>query len=183
MSRQFNTLDERLEHFDEMSAHYNAVVDTIRLFGTGFFTGPASTRHHGAYEGGNYEHSVAVADFLIDMTEKGLITWQNPRSPWVVGIFHDLCKAGFYKEIEPEGDSSIQYGYNNNQVLSGHGDKSVMLLSQYMALTGEEVLCIRYHMGAYVKEDWDGYDRAIKLYPSVLWTHTADMYASKVVGI
>ena len=172
-----------MEHFIRMCKRFGIQVDIKRLDEMGFFDAPSSINHHGNYAGGNYDHSAEVADFLISMTEKGIITWQNPRSPWVVGIFHDLCKAGLYKEIEPEGDSTIQYSYNSNQVLSGHGDKSVMLLSQYMALTEEEVLCIRYHMGAYNKNDWDAYDMAIRKYETVLWTHTADMYASKVLGI
>ena len=44
----------------------------------------------------------------------------------------------------------------------------------------EEMLCIRFHMGAYITDDWDSFDRAIRKYQSVLFTHTADMYASKV---
>lgn len=72
--------------------------------------------------------------------------------------------------------------YNNDELLSGYGEKSVMLLSQFLQLTEEEVLCIRYHMGAYIKEEWESYKKAIKLYPSVLWTHTADMYASVALG-
>lgn len=182
MREQFNTIDDRLEHFEEMSKHYGVIVDTTRLFEMGFFTAPSSTRHHGVYEGGNYDHSTTVADFLIEMTEAGKITWKNPRSPWVVGIFHDLCKSDQYKLVSLEQEEP-RWEWSDSQVLSGHGDKSIMLLSQFLALTDEEVLCIRYHMGAYVKDDWDGYDRAIKLYPSVLWTHTADMYASKVVGV
>ena len=56
-----------------------------------------------------------------------------------------------------------------------------MMLSQFITLTEEEILCIRYHMGPYVTADWDEYDKAIKKYPNVLFTHTADMYASKVL--
>ena len=36
-------------------------------------------------------------------------------------------------------------------------------------------------MGAYEGQDqWDNYDKAIRKYETVLFTHTADMYASKV---
>lgn len=156
-------------------------IDMEKLDEMGFFTAPSSKSHHGAYEGGNYDHSHAVAKFLIDMTEAGKIQWQNPRSPWVVGIFHDICKCDSYKLVSAEGEAP-KWEYNNDTVLSGHGEKSVMLLSQFLKLTEEEVLCIRYHMGAYIKEDWNGINRAIEKYPSVLWTHTADMYASRVIG-
>ena len=50
-----------------------------------------------------------------------------------------------------------------------------------MTLTEEEIMCIRYHMGAYEKDDWVQFDLAIKKYPNVLFTHTADMYASKLI--
>jgi hypothetical protein len=36
-------------------------------------------------------------------------------------------------------------------------------------------------MGAYNRDDWDGYDKVIRKYETVLWTHTADMYASKII--
>ena len=54
------------------------------------------------------------------------------------------------------------------------------MLQGHISLTGEEAACIVYHMGAYEKDMWDGYDAAIRQYPNVLYTHTADMLASKV---
>lgn len=143
----------------------------------GFMTAPASTKYHGAYEGGLLDHSLAVTNRLVDLTTKNGLVWQLPRSPIVVGLFHDICKCDQYVMLDG------QYQYNDKLLLKGHGDKSVMILSQFMSLTEEEVLCIRYHMGAYEKDDWDGFDRAIRKYPNVLWTHTADMLASKVDGV
>ena len=35
--------------------------------GSDFFTAPASTRYHGAYEGGLLEHSLNVYDCLVDI--------------------------------------------------------------------------------------------------------------------
>lgn len=141
----------------------------------GFFTAPASTKYHGAFEGGLYEHSKAVAKELIKLTDRLGLIWQRPESPSIVGIFHDLCKIDQYKLNE-----SGNYDYNKDMLLTGHGDKSIILLSQFMTLTEEEIMCIRYHMGAYVKEDWHSFDVAIKKYPNVLYTHTADMIASKL---
>ena len=46
------------------------------------------------------------------------------------------------------------------------------------------MLCIRWHMGAYDDEkNWNILGRAIEEYPNVLYTHTADMIASRVKGI
>lgn len=51
-------------------------------------------------------------------------------------------------------------------------------------LTMEEILCIRYDMGAFVdKSEWNDYTRAVHLYPNVLWTHTADMVAAHILEI
>ena len=115
----------------------------------------------------------------------------RPESPFIVGMFHDLCKIDQYLEVvdnpgkvmfgsdEPEGQK-VHYEYIQPLMLNGHGSKSVMLLSTFLRLTEEEMLCIRYHMGAYERDDWKPYDLAIKKYPNVLFTHTADMFTSKV---
>ena len=53
-----------------------------------------------------------------------------------------------------------------------------------MKLTEEEVACIRWHMGAFDDQKfWNYYTAAVKKYPNVLWTHTADMIASQVLGV
>lgn len=147
------------------------------LVKNGFKTAPASTKYHGAYDGGLFEHSRVVMEQLINLTNDLHLQWENPRSPYIVGMFHDLCKIDAYKKPLNEGQPYI---YNEDVILKGHGEKSVMLLSQFMSLTEEEILCIRYHMGAYEKDDWNGFDLAIKKYPNVLFTHTADMLASKL---
>lgn len=157
----------------------------------GFFTAPASTKYHGNYEGGLLEHSSAVAKFLVQLTEDNHLTWKNPRSPYIVGMFHDLCKIDQYRH--PASDLVVdgmllpdpsKWEYNPDTLLKGHGDKSVMLLSQFYTLTEEEIMCVRYHMGAFTdKSEWNDYTRAVRNYPNVLWTHQADMLASHVAGV
>ena len=141
-----------------------------------FFTAPASAIFHGAHPGGLAVHSLNVARKLEEFTEQGAIKWQRERSPYIVGLFHDLCKYDQYVKKR-----ELVYEYNNKRLLEGHGEKSVMIASTILQLTEEEMLCIRYHMGAYQKEDWPGYDLAIKKYEGVLYTHTADMIASKLM--
>ena len=145
------------------------------LIDNGFKTAPASTKYHGAFEGGLYQHSVAVTRELLHLTDRLALRWERPESPWIIGMFHDLCKIDAYNL-----DPMCGYIHSDDQLLKGHGDKSVMLLSQFMTLTEEEILCIRYHMGAYETENWKQFDAAIKKYPNVLFTHTADMIASKL---
>lgn len=142
----------------------------------GFLTAPASTKYHGVYEGGLVDHSFNVCNRLLWLTRKLDLQWQRPASPFIVGLFHDICKHDQY--IKAEGEN--RWIYNPNTKLKGHGEKSVIILSKYFVLTEEERLCIRYHMGAYEKEDWAGFDQAIREYNTVLFTHTADMMASKV---
>lgn len=144
------------------------------LIQNGFQRAPASTKYHGAFEGGLYEHSCNVTRELLHLTDRLDLPWQREESPYIVGMFHDLCKIDAY-DLKAMG-----YVHNESVLLKGHGDKSVMLLSQFMTLTEEEILCIRYHMGAYETEDWQQFDLAIKKYPTVLYTHTADMLASKL---
>ena len=166
------------------------------LVNNGFFTAPASTKYHGAYEGGLYDHSKAVTNRLIELTHDNNLEWQRPESPLIVGMFHDLCKCDQYTKVitqdkyldEMTGNKHlpiITYEYNTNTLLKGHGSKSVMLLSQFINLTEEEMLCIRFHMGAYgneqeQKDEWKAFDQAVRKYETVLWTHQADQLASKI---
>ena len=146
----------------------------------GFLTAPASTKYHGNYKGGLFEHSWKVAFYLRKFTTMMDLQWENKRSPVLVGMFHDICKIDQYK-IDP---MTGFYTYDTDTLLKGHGDKSVQILSQYTTLTEEEIMCIRYHMGAFTdKEEWRDYTRAVHKYPNVLWTHTADMMASHVEGV
>lgn len=157
----------------------------------GFFTAPASTKYHGNYEGGLLEHSYMVTTFLLTLTQDNHLIWRKARSPFIVGMFHDLCKIDQYRH--PASDLVVdgmllpdpsKWEYNPDTLLKGHGDKSVMLLSQFYTLTDEEIMCIRYHMGAFTdKSEWNDYTRAVRQYPNVLWTHQADMLASHVAGV
>ena len=200
----FNSTEERIKDFTELWRDFAPeesdplVIKNSKLMdyliNGGFFTAPASTKYHGAYPGGLYDHCRCVFDRLNNLTHDNNLQWERDESPFIVGFFHDLCKCDQYKVKDdlvkliadyPEYTKNIkiEYEYNTNTLLKGHGSKSVMLLSQFFPLTEEEMLCIRYHMGAYETDEWDEYDRAIKKYPNVLWTHHADMLASKVDGI
>ena len=154
-------------------------VDVLDVLG--FFTAPASINHHGAYEGGLFDHSLAVAKSLVELTEKLGLNWVTQQSARIVGMYHDLWKCDNYvKDIETN-----KYIFNPDIIIPGHGDKSVIIAQKYIELTDEEIACIRWHMGAYETDTkmWDYYGRAIEKYPNVLFTHTADMIASKIAGV
>lgn len=157
------------------------IIELTKLGKIGFFNSPASTKYHGAYEGGLFDHSLEVTKSLVELTEKLGLEWERPESPYIVGMYHDLCKCDLYMwDIETD-----KYKYNPEIIIPGHGEKSVMILQRFISLTDEEIACIRWHMGAYETDTkmWEYYGRAIERYPNVLYTHTADMIASKIVGV
>ena len=82
---------------------------------------------------------------------------------------------------DTSGEPGPKFKYDDGPSVwgPGHGSKSVAIASTLIQLTPEEVACIRYHMGAYEKDEWDNLDVAIRRFNNVLWTHTADMMASK----
>lgn len=179
------------EHLDLMMAtNLSEIVkeDFLKwLAENGFFTAPASTKYHGNYEGGLFDHSFMVMNLLVELSAANGLKWKRPASPFLVGMFHDLCKIDQYR-IDNSTPYTVgeptRYEYNPNTMYKGHGDKSIILLSQFTTLTDEETACIRYHMGAFTeKEEWRDYTRAVHAFPNVLWTHQADMLASHVVGI
>ncbi len=175
--------EERIKEFKALLTLNSArnLIEVSDLDDLGFFTAPASTKYHGAYEGGLFDHSIEVARQLIHLTHKLDLEWTSPNSPLIVGMFHDLCKCDNYVwDIETNS-----YKYNPDIIIPGHGEKSVIMLQKFIYLSDEEIACIRWHMGAYEKDPkmWDYYNRAVETYPNVLFTHTADMIASKIVGV
>ncbi len=160
-----------------------------------FFKAPASTKYHGSYPGGLIEHSYNVADTLCTLTRDNGLKWGRVISPFIVGMFHDICKIDAYKPkksnelTNSEGETYLTlydgYEYDNDTLFKGHGEKSLMILSSLCKLTEEEAACIRYHMGAFNDKsyEWNDYTRAIHKYPNVLWTHHADMIATHIMEV
>ena len=174
--------EDRIKQFKNfMESVKNIFNNVIELDYLGFFTAPASTKYHGAYEGGLFDHSFLTANTLVDLTEKLNLKWERPESPYIVGMFHDLCKCDNYVK-DFESNKTI---WNPEIIIPGHGDKSAILAQKITILTDEELACIRWHMGAYETDTkmWEYYGKAIEKYPNVLYTHTADMIASRIVGI
>jgi len=174
---------------------WDADVIAERLEELGYFSAPASIRYHGNVTGGLYVHSKVVTLELLNLTERLSLRWSRPESPYIVGMFHDVCKVDNYKrEIIREecADSGMmvckiegKWVYSNDVILPGHGEKSVILTQNIIGkLTEEEIMCIRWHMGAFDDiENWKYYSAAVKKYPNVLYTHAADMIASHIAGV
>jgi hypothetical protein len=162
-----------------------------------FYTAPASTRYHSCHEGGLLEHSLNVADCLLNKLENP--TWKNilcevgRESIILCALLHDVCKTYFYvvemknkkvyKDTGKKIDSNGRYdwetvpGYTvDDKYPYGHGEKSVMMVERYIKLTPEERYAIRWHMGfTEPKESWNTLTAAMNKYPLVLAIHEADL--------
>lgn len=170
------TLEDRKAMFNELVGKYISDDFKTWLDKYNFFIAPASISHHGAYEGGLFDHSLAVAENLSDLTTRMDLHWAMKRSPVIVGLFHDLCKVDNYIK-----DNSSKWVYNPKPISNGHGDKSLIILQDHLELTEQEKACIRWHMGAFdEKSNWDDYGMAVSKDVNVLYTHTADMIAARI---
>ncbi|NME83724.1 hypothetical protein [Clostridium sp. SM-530-WT-3G] len=152
---------------------------------TDYFTAPASTKFHSNFDGGLAFHSNNVVELLIQKNEQYKLGL-SLDTIYLTGYLHDLCKCNIYEKtmrLKKDEMTGKWIGYAsyeiNENVPLGHGEKSVILLQQFVKLTLEECLMIRWHMGAYIpKEDYRDYNKAIEMYKSVLAFTNADAEAS-----
>ena len=153
-----------------------------------FFTAPASTRFHSAFEGGLCRHSVLVYErlrvlFANEFCKGKELTSEQEETIAVVGLLHDLCKVQFYdvemrnKKIDGQWQSVPTYVVNDKMPY-GHGEKSVYLIKSFMGLTTDEAMAIRWHMGMSEANIIQTYCQAAEKYPLVLFTHMADQMAT-----
>lgn len=154
-----------------------------------FFTAPASTRYHGAYEGGLCEHSLHVyeclRDYLARERVKDAYGLEYPEeSIAVASLLHDLCKINLYRVSyrNAKNDQGIwekvpYYEYHDT-LPYGHGEKSVYIVSGFMRLTRDEAMAIRWHMGFSGEENTNTIGTALEMFPLALAVHIADMEAT-----
>ena len=67
-----------------------------------FFTAPASTRYHNAFEGGLLRHSLNVYHCLCAYLERERVKSEyhltaSPETTAIVSLLHDVCKVNFYR--------------------------------------------------------------------------------------
>ena len=153
---------------------------------TDFFVAPASTRFHGSYEGGLLEHSLKVYELLKEKIKNSSIPIEvSEDSVKIIALLHDICKVNFYKVDYRNAKNAmgewekVPYYTVNDMIPYGHGEKSVMMLTEYIKLTVEEKYCIRWHMGfTEPKELYTTLGMAFKKYPPALLVHAADLAAT-----
>lgn len=155
-----------------------------------FFTAPASTRYHGAYEGGLLRHSLNVYECLKEYLARERVQQKyglnvSNETAAIVALLHDICKVNFYtvstrnvKNDETGQWEKMPYYTINDKLPYGHGEKSVYMISGYMRLSREEAMAIRWHMGFSGIEDKNTIGRALEMFPLAFALSVADMEAS-----
>lgn len=153
---------------------------------TDFFKAPASTRFHGNFEGGLLQHSLKVYEILKHKIETNIEKLEvKDETVIIVALLHDLCKANFYKVDYRNAKNElgvwekVPYYTVDDTIPYGHGEKSVMMVTEYLKLSPEEKYSIRWHMGyTEPKELYSTIGAAYKKYPLALLTHEADLEAT-----
>ena len=168
-----------------------------------FFIAPASTRFHGSVPSGLLIHSLNVYDLLVQKCEskvfKDSIGDLPEDSKKIMGLLHDLCKTYFYttelrnkKIYSDTGSKHDEQGrfdwktvpaYTVKDLIPyGHGEKSVMMIENFIRLTNVERYAIRWHMGyTEPKENWNTLSAAMEKYPIILALHEADLEATHIL--
>ncbi|MBR6426846.1 MAG: hydrolase [Clostridia bacterium] len=154
-----------------------------------FTTAPASTRYHGAYEGGLIEHSLNVyhclCDYLARQRVRDVYNMDySDETVAVVALLHDVCKVNCYKTSfrNVKNDrgiwESVPYYEFDDRLPYGHGEKSVYIISGYMKLSREEAFAIRYHMGFSAQDDTRNVGQAFEMFPLAFALNVADSEAA-----
>lgn len=170
----------------------NGIEDLLKFLHaeTDFYTAPASTKYHGAEESGLVKHSLAVLEnfwkvapvFGYEATES------NKESAAIACLFHDICKANFYKvsyrNVKDEETGSWYkapyYTVDESLPYGSHGAKSVFLVMSHMLLTAEEAMAIHHHMGAYGKSSYEDCGKAYANSKLAWLVHLADEAATYI---
>jgi len=154
-----------------------------------FYTAPSSTKYHLSVPGGLVQHSLNVHKLLAHK-EKAYRLGIDPETLLITSLFHDICKVNFYgtdtRNVKENGQWVQKQIYVvKDQFPIGHGEKSVIMLQNFIILTEEEQLAIRWHMGPFT-EGFDSftlkqaYNAAAKKYKLVPALFAADHEASQI---
>lgn len=160
------------------------------LLKSDFFTAPASSQFHSAYEGGLVEHSINVyhrfKKLLKEEYGDKLEEKITEESIAICALLHDICKVDLYKldmrNKKVDGNwVQVPYYVVEDNLPYGHGEKSVYIISGFIRLTRLEAMIINWHMGAFdarVKGGSYSLSDAYYKYPTAVLFHTADLLAT-----
>lgn len=192
----------RQQFIDKLKSTGRQGIDNVieYLDRVGFFSAPASVNRHLSQDGGLLEHSFNVLK-MAEMLRLQVITVRpdyEDRLPedsiTIAALLHDVCKSNIYHRIKKwrkdENDRWEQYdSYDSDysRFPIGHGEKSViMLLKLGLELSNDEIIAIRWHMGAWNLpmhsfEDKSNISAAFDNCPLAVIIHTADYMATHII--
>lgn len=170
------------------STNRNGIDNVINfLTSNDFFVAPASTKYHGNFEGGLAQHSLNVYK-LFKHKNKIFDLGLSEDTIIIASLLHDICKVNFYQKQpkwrkNEKGRWESYEGYVcENDFPVGHGEKSVILLMNFIKLTKEEIILIRWHMGGFEpKENLMDISNSYNLYPAAVALHAADIESSYIL--
>ena len=184
------TQNDFLNNYDRFIKREGA--DKLReyLLNSDFFTAPASTRYHCAFDGGLCDHSVNVYMRLLRNVKAEYGDDYNKiisdESIAVCSLLHDICKINYYKtemrNVKEDGRWVQKPYYSKSEELPyGHGEKSVYIINGFIRLTREEAIAINWHMGGFdtrVKGGDGSISEAYAKFPLAVLTHVSDIEAT-----
>ena len=184
--------EEFLTIFDEQIHRQGAADLKNYLLRSDFFTAPASTRYHCAYEGGLCEHSINVYRRLLANVKMQFgEEWESKvshESVAVCGLLHDLCKIDFYKldyrNVKENGEWQRKPYFTREEALPlKQKKKSVYIAGSFIKLTREEAMAINWHMGGFdtrVRGGDYSVSDAYRMFPLAVLLHAADLEATYI---
>jgi len=180
-----------LELKDKLEKREGSVDLIAWLQSTDFFTSPSSTIFHGNDDGGLAEHSLHVYKLLQEKNQRYNLGIK-PDTMAICGLLHDVCKTNSYKlekknrKVDGVWREEFVWVVDDKLPL-GHGEKSVMMIQRFIHLTDDELMAIRWHMGAFEPGTAFNYPTgyafkgATKKAPIVTALMTADMEAANIL--
>lgn len=149
-----------------------------------YFTAPASIKGHSNYPYGLAIHSHNVVELLIQKNNQfhlGL----SLETIYLAGYLHDLCKTNIFRptlklRYNSKNERECYFTYDClDSFPIGHGEKSVIIAQQFIKLTLDEILLIRWHAGPQTPcDNIYRYDQALAVCPAIKAIFTADEEAA-----
>ncbi len=149
-----------------------------------YFTAPASIKGHSNYPYGLAIHSHNVVELLIQKNNQfhlGL----SLETIYLAGYLHDLCKTNIFRptlklRYNSKNERECYFTYDCLDTFPvGHGEKSVIIAQQFIKLTLDEILLIRWHAGPQTPcDNIYRYDQALAACPAIKAIFTADEEAA-----
>lgn len=129
--------------------------DLEKLHMTDFYTAPASTRFHDAFEGGLLYHTLKVTYNLMMLFQTSFFSKVDYVQAVIVALVHDWCKINVYvpynrnvkNEVTGQWEQVLSFRKEDSSLPLGHGVESLVRAQTFFPLNNRQRLAIRWHMG------------------------------------